>query len=129
MSEAEIIASFNRLRQDQGTLMSRIAELEGERHDHGLVLDTLKALDGGRKCHRLVGGVLVERTVETVRPEVESSLHSIDATLKTFHEQLLRKEKELEQFMAQHKINVKGAGNAPPQQGNAPEEANRGVLA
>ena len=33
-----------------------------------LVIDALKIVDGSRKCYRMVGGVLVERTVGDVLP-------------------------------------------------------------
>lgn len=126
-TEQQIVEAYNRLRQDQGTLMSRIAELEGEHHDHALVLDTLKTLDGGRKCHRLVGGVLVERNVATVLPEIQQAIESIGSVLKNFNEQLQRKEKEMEQFMIQYKISMKGGQQVQQQKGG--EETARGVLA
>lgn len=127
-TEQEIIEAYNRLRQDQGTLMSRIAELDAERHDHSLVLDTLKGLNGDRKCHRLVGGVLVERTVETVTPEIQNAVASIDSVLKNYNEMLQKKEKEMEFFMAKYKISMKGQ---QPQQKveSKSEEGSRGVLA
>lgn len=37
-----------------------------------LVIETLKDVDPSRKCFRLVGGVLVERTVKEVLPALES---------------------------------------------------------
>ena len=33
-----------------------------------LVIETLKKIDGERKCFRMIGGVLVERTVKDVLP-------------------------------------------------------------
>ena len=36
-----------------------------------LVVDVLKGVEGGRRCFRLVGGVLVERTVKEVLPALE----------------------------------------------------------
>ncbi len=38
-----------------------------------LVIDTLKDVDPSRKCFRLVGGVLVERTVKEVLPALENN--------------------------------------------------------
>lgn len=128
-TEQEIVEAYNRLRQDQGTLMTRIAELDAERHDHALVISELKVLDGSRRCHRLVGGVLVERTVDTVLPEVELALANIDNVLKNFNDQLQRKEKEMEMFMATYKISIKGQGQKGPAAAGQPGEAARGVLA
>ena len=47
-------------------------ELDIERQEHGLVLGALQPMDDGRKCFRLIGDVLVERTVG----EVSSERHS-----------------------------------------------------
>jgi prefoldin subunit 2 len=127
-TEEEILRHYNALRQDQGKLMSRIAELDGERHEHALVLQTLKPLEPTRRCHRLVGGALVERTVATVTPEVENALAQIDNVLKNFNEQLVKKDRELESFAAQYKITTKKGGSAPVNQAGAAEGA-RGVLA
>eukprot|EP00658_Telonema_sp_P-2_P019123 TRINITY_DN17507_c0_g1_i1.p1 TRINITY_DN17507_c0_g1~~TRINITY_DN17507_c0_g1_i1.p1 ORF type:complete len:122 (+),score=56.06 TRINITY_DN17507_c0_g1_i1:128-493(+) len=96
------------LLQDQSGLMSRIAELEGEHHEHNLVIVTLTPMEVTRRCHRLVGGVLVEKTVADVLPEVKNSYDNIGNVIKTFNEQLVKKEKEMEEFMAKYKINVRG---------------------
>jgi len=42
-----------------------------------LVIDTLKPLDPQRKCFRLVGGILVERTVTEVLPTLEKNHESV----------------------------------------------------
>lgn len=124
-SEQQIVEQYNRMRQDQSQLMSRIAQLEGELHEHSLVTTTLKAMEPTRRCHRLVGGVLIEKPVKDVLPEVEQAMENIAQAVKQFNEQLLKKEREMEQYVSQYKINVKGSSSAAAaQQGEA-----RGVLA
>lgn len=49
--------------------------------DSRLVLDTIHPLESSRRCFRLVGGVLIERTVGEILPAVQSS-H--DGVLKHF---------------------------------------------
>ena len=41
------------------------------------MLDTLKGVDQDRKCFRMVGGVLVERTVKEVVPALEHNLQQV----------------------------------------------------
>ena len=54
-----------------------------------LVIDTLKEVDPSRKCFRLVGGVLVERTVKEVLPALETNKEQVmDEKKKT--NQLIR---------------------------------------
>jgi prefoldin subunit 2 len=48
-----------------------------EKEEHQLVLDTLSPLGQNRTCFRLMGGVLVERTIEQVAPMVESNLQGV----------------------------------------------------
>lgn len=42
-----------------------------------LVIETLKEVDHSRKCFRLVGGVLVERTVKEVLPALENNKEQV----------------------------------------------------
>lgn len=42
-----------------------------------LVLKQLKDLDPSRRCFRMIGGVLVERTIAEVRPAVEKNLNGV----------------------------------------------------
>lgn len=130
-TEQEIVETYNRLRQDQSTLMSRIAEIESERQEHALVIDTLTTMEQSRRCHRLVGGVLVQRNVGEVLPELQSSLKSIDVVLNQFSDQLIKKEKDMENFMVQYKITARGDNKQQQAQGGAESKSgdNRGVLA
>ena len=42
-----------------------------------LVIDTLKETEKDRKCFRMIGGVLVEKTVGEVLPILETSLEQV----------------------------------------------------
>lgn len=55
-----------------------------------LVLETLQEAsktEPDRKCFRLVGGVLVERTVKDVAPQLESQFEQIKSLLETLTSQ------------------------------------------
>jgi prefoldin subunit 2 len=65
------------MRQELSAIASKIGELEMEKEEHQLVLDTLSPLGQNRTCFRLMGGVLVERTIEQVAPMVESNLQGV----------------------------------------------------
>lgn len=58
-------------------LMQKIAELEVDRNEHALVEETLKPLDPSRRAYRLVGEVLVERTVAEVLPSVTTNKENV----------------------------------------------------
>lgn len=42
-----------------------------------LVIETLREVDPTRKCYRMVGGILVERTVKEVLPALESNKEQV----------------------------------------------------
>ena len=44
-----------------------------------IVVDTMKDLDGDRKCFQLVGGVLCERTVKDVLPQLQLKKDSVSS--------------------------------------------------
>lgn len=69
------------------TIASKITELSSERDEHKLVVDTLTKLEPGRKAFRLVGGVLVERTVEEVLPAVSQNYEGVYC-IQPYHHQL-----------------------------------------
>lgn len=60
-------------------LVEKITELEFDRNEHKLVQETLEPLEAGRKAYRLVGGVLVERTVGEVLPSVKTNKENVSA--------------------------------------------------
>ncbi|XP_042562423.1 prefoldin subunit 2-like [Clupea harengus] len=73
----QVAAGFQRLRQEQRSMATKAAELEMEINVHGLAIDALREADPTRKCYRLIGGVLVERTVQEVLPALESNKEQV----------------------------------------------------
>ncbi|XP_043391510.1 prefoldin subunit 2 [Chelonia mydas] len=109
-----VVAGFNRLRQEQRGLASKAAELELELNEHSLVIDTLREVDPTRKCYRMVGGVLVERTVKEVLPALESNKEQINKIIETLTQQLQAKGQELNEFREKHNIRVMGEDDQKP---------------
>lgn len=70
-SDQQIIAQFNAQKQDLQALAQKIGELEQESEEHNLVIETISPMNSDRKCFRMVGGVLIERTVEEVLPALK----------------------------------------------------------
>lgn len=65
-----ILNTYKRMAGDCQQIATKIQELNIERDEHRLVVDTLVKLEPDRKAFRLIGGVLVERTVGEVLPSV-----------------------------------------------------------
>ena len=64
---------LNAMRQTCQELAMKINELDLDSTEHSLVMNALQPLDPKRKCFRMVGGVVVERTVEEVLPAVQKN--------------------------------------------------------
>lgn len=77
MDPQVILANYKEMTAQCQTLASKIGELGLERDEHKLVIETLSKLEPERKAFRLVGGVLVERTVEEVLPAVTQNYEGV----------------------------------------------------
>jgi len=112
-TDQDIQQNFVRIQNELQTLAGKIGELEQEADEHGLVLSTLNealAEDPDRKCFRLVGGVLVERTVKDVVPALQTNRDGIRKVIANLTEQYKSRENDLESFKKEY--NVRPAGTA-----------------
>ncbi|KAI8797144.1 prefoldin subunit 2 [Biomphalaria glabrata] len=107
LSKEQIVAGFNELRQQQRMLASRISEIEMDMKEHDLVIEVLKGVDASRKCFRMIGGVLVERTVGVVLPGLISNREKMKEYTESIRSSLEAKGKELNQFRETHGIQFK----------------------
>lgn len=62
------------------------------------MVDTLEPLDAARRAYRLVGGVLVERTVGEVLPTVKANQEGIGQLLQQLEKTQADKEMEATQW-------------------------------
>uniref|UniRef100_A0A3Q4BDK4 Prefoldin subunit 2 n=1 Tax=Mola mola TaxID=94237 RepID=A0A3Q4BDK4_MOLML len=114
-SNPSVVATFQRMRHEQRTMASKAAELEMEINEHSLVIDTLKDVDPSRKCFRLVGGVLVERTVKEVLPALENNKEQISKIVESLNGQMQSKGRELTEYRERYNIRLVGEGEGEAQ--------------
>ncbi|XP_072423729.1 prefoldin subunit 2 [Chiloscyllium punctatum] len=105
-SPEQVLAGFNKLRQEQRGMAGKGAELEQEVAEHGLVIDTLAEVDPDRRCFRMVGGVLVERTVREVLPALESNKQQLLKLIENLNTQLQLKGRELNEYREKYNIRL-----------------------
>ncbi|GAA5824428.1 hypothetical protein JCM5353_005034 [Sporobolomyces roseus] len=109
-NEQEIAAQFRRTQTELQSLITKITELERELEEHTLVGATLKDAyesEPDRKCFRLVGGVLVERTVKDVLPQLQGQTEQLKSVLDTLTNEYKKKERNFAQWQKDNKIVVK----------------------
>ncbi len=72
-----ILGNYKRMAAECTQIATKISELNGEKDEHRLVIDLLAKLEPERKAFRLIGGVLVERTVGELKPVVEENFEGV----------------------------------------------------
>jgi len=126
LSEAQVNAYFRQMQSDNQQIAAKISELEVEVNEHNLVITAIDKLEPSRKCFRLVGGVLVERTVAEVLPAVKKNADALNDLIKQLQQQLEKRSQEMNEFIVQHKIQVRGQHNE--ETSSKETESNPGVL-
>ncbi|KAK9717984.1 Cochaperone prefoldin complex subunit [Basidiobolus ranarum] len=106
-SDQEIVAQFNSMKQELQAIAQKVGELEMESEEHKLVIDTISPLDAERKCYRLVGGVLVERTVKDVLPALQMNQDGIKKVIEQLLQSYKKKEEDFGDFQKKYNIKVK----------------------
>lgn len=112
-SEQEVLARFHERRQAVAALAQRLGELEAEAAEHALVEKALAPMEPGRRCFRMVGDVLVERTVGEVLPAVRRNREGLEGVVAALQRQLEERQHDLSAFQRKWKISVdpqRGAG-------------------
>ncbi|EFJ11987.1 hypothetical protein SELMODRAFT_235143 [Selaginella moellendorffii] len=108
-SEQAVASRWSFMRSELNQLHSKVTEMELELSEHALVIGAIKPLDPARKCFRLIGGVLVERTVGEVLPAVQRNREGLEDMIKRLAEALERKKREIAEFEAKYKIKIRRA--------------------
>ncbi|XP_061525885.1 prefoldin subunit 2 isoform X2 [Phycodurus eques] len=91
-----------------------------------LVIDTLKDVDPSRKCFRLVGGVLVERTVKEVLPALQTNKDQISKILESISTKMQEKGRELTEYRERYNIRLVGEGEAQGQSTESSKDSEGG---
>lgn len=96
------------------------------------VMTALKKVDQDRRCFRMVGGVLVERTVKDVLPALQYNSEQLSLLTTKLTSQLTEKGKELNAFKLKHGIQLQEererGDSKDTNVGSKPEPASQGVL-
>ncbi|KAJ4830149.1 hypothetical protein Tsubulata_019937 [Turnera subulata] len=129
VNEQAIANLYTGMRSELNQIYSKITELEMEASEHSLVINAIQPLDPSRRCYRMIGGVLVERTIKEVLPAVQRNKEGIEEVIARLNEALEKKKKEITDFEAKYKIRIRKAESEVKDDGNKKEgAASQGVL-
>mmetsp|Transcript_115321 Transcript_115321/g.229838 ORF Transcript_115321/g.229838 Transcript_115321/m.229838 type:complete len:141 (+) Transcript_115321:97-519(+) len=115
LTPQQVQSQFQMIEKECSMIINKIAELEQEVTEHALVLKAFAKVDSTRRCFRMVGGVLVERTVAEVTPAVESNQEKIKQAMSQLETALKQKTEKRTQFMEKYGLN-RTAGQGQQQQ-------------
>lgn len=102
------IAKFHYLRNEQRTLANKLTSMEMDLKEHNTVIETLKLVEEDRKCFRLIGGVLCERTVKEVLPQLIEHKQFLQRAIDIATAQLTQKGIEVNKYKEEHNIKIRG---------------------
>lgn len=127
VNEQAVANIYGSLRAEINQIYSKITELEMEVSEHSLVINAIQPLDPSRRCYRMIGGVLVERTIKEVLPAVQRNKEGLEEVISRLNEALEKKKKEVAEFEAKYKIRIRKADEMKDE-GNKKEGTAQGVL-
>jgi prefoldin subunit 2 len=113
LNENQVIHIYQQMKTELQQISTKLGELEMELNEHNLVISTIEKLEPTRKCFRLIGGVLIERTVSEVLPAVKKNKEGISEIIQQLEKQYEKKGSELNDFIIKYKIRVKGNEDEP----------------
>lgn len=128
VNEQVVANMYGAMRSELNQIYSKITELEMEVSEHSLVINAIQPLDQSRRCYRMIGGVLVERTIKEVLPAVQRNKEGLEEVIARLNETLEKKKKEIADFETKYKIRIKKSDNDGKDESSKKEGSAQGVL-
>lgn len=114
--------------EERESLATALIEREQDIDEHNLVIKTLEGQDGSKKAWRLVGDVMVERTVAGLLPDVIKQKDNLSTLSQSLRKQLEAKRQEVIDFQEKYNISFKGDQQSNKKPASMKESAQQGVL-
>uniref|UniRef100_A0A1A9W1C4 Prefoldin subunit 2 n=1 Tax=Glossina brevipalpis TaxID=37001 RepID=A0A1A9W1C4_9MUSC len=99
---------FQQLRNEQRNLVDNLGTLEMDLKEHKNVIETLKTVDPDRKCFRLIDGLLCERTVRVVMPQLIENKDLLEKNITKVTEDIIKKGEQINKYKQEHNIKFRG---------------------
>lgn len=103
-NEQEVLGIYRQMNSELQSMVQSYTKFEMDRNEHRLVEETLEPMDPDRRAFRLVGGVLVERTIREVLPTVTENRKKLDDLIEQVKTQMETKQKDVSAWKAKYNI-------------------------
>lgn len=104
MEPEAILNHYKQMGIECSNIAAKVHELNNEKEEHRLVVEQLEKLEDNRRAYRLIGGVLVEKTVNELLPIVQENLEGIKQIITTLSAQLDQKDESRKKLKEEHGI-------------------------
>eukprot|EP01127_Copromyxa_protea_P023717 TRINITY_DN8_c0_g1_i1.p1 TRINITY_DN8_c0_g1~~TRINITY_DN8_c0_g1_i1.p1 ORF type:complete len:134 (+),score=41.71 TRINITY_DN8_c0_g1_i1:175-576(+) len=122
------IQALQKMKAEVDAITRKIGELEAQRDEHSLVIKAISGLEAERRCYRMVGGVLVERSVGEVLPVLTTNRDNTTALIENLDKLLAEKNQAMGEFAKKHGIIGQQPKEEAPAQAKPEKAAGQGVL-
>ena len=123
LSKDEVVAKYQRMRQDEQAKRAKIQELMSQEAEFRVVIETLKPVDPDRRCYHQIGGVLAERTVKEVLPVLEVNRDGLAKLLSTLEAEFAKTVQERSDFQVSKYAYLSGPSCASTSSCSSPYSA------
>lgn len=101
---------YNKYQEDISEFQSHLAALASKIQEQVIVDNTLSSIAPakreGRRCFKLIGGVLVEKSVNEVIQMLHNDLKGMKQEQEKFQQELARMKKDMEAWMKKNNIKI-----------------------
>ncbi|SBT00532.1 prefoldin subunit 2, putative [Plasmodium malariae] len=95
----EAKSAYEQIEKDRVQLVSKIEELYQDVVEHKLVLEALENVPSDRRCYRMVGEILVERTVGEIKPALVDHKNKVEQIIAECQKKLDEKNNEISKIV------------------------------
>lgn len=101
---------YNKYQEDISEFQSHLAALASKIQEQVIVDNTLSSISPakreGRRCFKLIGGVLVEKSVDEVIQMLHNDLKGMKQEQEKFQLELARMKRDMESWMTKNNIKI-----------------------
>lgn len=103
-------AQYNQYQELIAELQSQLSTISSQVQEHIIVDKSLTSIPPnertGRKCFKMIGGVLVDKTIDEVIKILNHDLNIMKEQQTVLEKELVNKRKELETWMVKNKVKI-----------------------